>query len=116
MNILIFCSAITINYKIIEVEEKSVVAILCYCCHQEIQPSKYVDHIKFMAKHRWNKGDLTLDGWIRRQDIQFLKTRVVFSNGLVLYKQNIICTDLGNHSGFIELAKKIYNLLKLKQN
>lgn len=66
-----------------------------------------------MAKTRWNKSSvLTWDGWYRRFEMQFLKTKVVFANGLVLYKQNIAYTDLGNHAGFKKRAEQIYKSLK----
>lgn len=91
-----------------------MVTLICYCCNREIQPNKYVDHLKSMAEQRWNKNSISLtwDGWFRRQEMQFLKTKVVFSNGLVLFKQNLICTDLGNHAGFTKLVKQIFDSLK----
>lgn len=108
------CRAATINYKIIDTDVRPVVTLICNCCQREIQPNKYVDHLKHMAKQRWNKNaiSITWDGWFRRQEMQFLKTKVVFSNGLVLFKQNLIRTNMGNHDGFKKLAKQIFDSLK----
>lgn len=108
-----FCSSKTINYEYIDADVKPVVAIICNCCNTEVQPKKYVDHLKFMAKQNWRNGAIppTWDGWYRRFEMQFLKSKVVFRNGLVLFKQNLKCTDLGNHAGFTELAKGIFSSL-----
>lgn len=75
-----------------------------------------------MGKQNWKihlgniTAPLTWDGWFRRFEMQFLKTKVVFRNGLVLYKQNLIRTDLGNYQGFLKLAKNIFDSIKVEKN
>lgn len=107
------CSAITINYKMVDEDIKPVVSLLCGCCQNEIQPNKYVDHFKFMAQHRWNgKSNLTWDGWYRQIEMEFMRTKIVFKNGLVVDKRSAVRTNIANFDGFKEMAKNTYDSLK----
>lgn len=111
-----FYSASSINYKIIDACVNPVVTLICSCCGLEIHPSTFMAHLKFMAKKQWNKkvGSFqpTWDGWFRRFDMQFLKSKVVFGNGLVLYNQNLIRTDIGHYDDFKQRAEQLFKSLK----
>lgn len=77
-------------------------------------PGEYADHLKSEATKCWNAKaiPLTWDGWYRRQEIQYMKTKIVFSNGLVLFHQNVSATDFGNHKRFWKNSKKMYEALR----
>lgn len=106
-------SAAPINYKFIDDEANLVVSLICNCCQREIQPHTHVEHLKLMAELRWNENSKpNANDWFRRFEMDFLKTKVVFSNGLVLYKQNLIKTNIGNYAGFFRLAEQIFQSLE----
>lgn len=94
--------------------DTEVIALICDCCQNEMPPHEYAEHLKAEANKCLKKSVIprTWDCWYRRQEIPFLKTKVVFPNGLVLFHQNVIATDFGNHRRFKRFTKKIYELLK----
>lgn len=101
----------------IDADVKPVLTFICDCCKLDISPSTFYEHLKLMAMERWHHkmGSLTWDGWFRQFEIDFLKSKVVLSNGLVLYKQNLKCTDMGDHADFKNRAKEIFSSLKHRQ-
>lgn len=90
--------------------------VICNCCRSvdEMPPNEYADHLKSTVQRHWKKKAIprTWDSWYRRQEMQFLKTKVVFPNGLVLFHQNVIATDFGDHRSFKKFAKKIFDSLE----
>lgn len=79
-------------------------------------PSEYADHIKEEANKCFKKSAIprAWDCWYRRQEIPFLKTKVVFPNGLILFHQNVIATDFGDHREFKKFVRKIYDSLEFE--
>lgn len=86
---------------------------LFICCQGEIQPNTYLEHLKRIEKERWHRhSQLSADEWFHHFETHLLKTKIVFANGLVLFRQNLIQTTFGNYNGFVNLAYQIYQSLE----
>lgn len=93
------------------VEEKLATAYICGCCHSEMEPKLFAQHLK--NKFRYRRFDTTSE-WHRRIEIVFLKTRIVFPNGLVFFEQNLLGTSFSRFNGFKNLVKELADSMKRK--
>lgn len=93
------------------VETRKIVGLICGCCQHRIEPVSHVGHLKSVVQKRWLNTN-TWDNWYQRFEIYYLKTRVIFGNGLVVHKQNLIATDLGGYPAYSKLAKTLFKSLK----
>lgn len=93
----------------IEVARK-IDGLICGCCRKEIAPNSHVKHLEAVAQKRWSIG-ITWEKWFTRFMVDYLKTKVIFVNGLVVFKQNLIATDLGGDPAYKQLARRIYGSL-----
>ncbi|XP_031636739.1 uncharacterized protein LOC116349459 [Contarinia nasturtii] len=89
---------------------RPIAGLICGCCKMDISPQTHVSHLKAVAQERWSKGK-TWNAWYRQFIMDFLKTKVLFDNGLVVYKQNLVATNIGGYSGFKNLAEQLYESL-----
>lgn len=96
-------------------EIKQIVTMICGCCQLPIPAAKHVEHLKYIVQKRWSHMN-TWDDWYHRFEMDYLRTRVVFCNGLVLFKQNLIATDLGGYPGYEKFGRNLFNSLKKNNN
>lgn len=98
----------------IEVEKtemKRIVGLVCGCCHHTISAGEHVAHLKSVAYKRWSNM-VTWEEWFQQFEMDYLRTKVIFGNGLVVFKQNLIATDLGGSPGYKHLAQELFKEFK----
>lgn len=90
---------------------KRVVGLICGCCQSPISADLHVDHLKSIVHKRWSHMN-TWDSWFQQFEMDYLRTKVIFSNGLIVFKQNLVATDLGGSPGYKNLARELFKALK----
>lgn len=75
-----------------------VIRMICANCPHEILPNNYVNHLRNEAKDYGKESEKPLkwDDWYHQCEMTFLRSKVIFSNGLVLYKQVLHLFDREN--------------------
>lgn len=76
--------------------DNTSVHLLSGCCEMKLDPSELIDHLK--QHHITSKCLLKQFYW---------RTKVVFGNGLVLNKHNLLGTDIDDSQEFDEFVKTI---------
>lgn len=92
-------------------ENKSVIAFICGCCQRKIAANSLVSHLKSRAQQQWS-GTYNWEAWFLQFQAKYFRTKVVFANGLVMFKLNLMATVLGGYSGFMELARELFDSMQ----
>lgn len=88
-----------------------IVRVICGCCQKEMPPHAHDDHLKSLVQSRWSKR--AADEYaFERFDAQYLRTKVIFDNGLVAFKQNLLATEIGGYWAFRKFCDE--NVLKIR--
>lgn len=97
------------NYE--SVEQKQVAAIICGHCNSDISQDVYAEHLKKEAHQLWIKGITDWDKWMTNFEKAFMKTKVIFMNGLVVSTENLLACDISNYDGFKKCAREMFDEL-----
>lgn len=92
-------------------EKARIVGMICGCCHLPISASEHVQHLRTIVQKRWSHMN-TWEDWFQQYEMDYLRTKVIFSNGLVVFKQNLIATNLGGSPAYKNLGQNLFNSLK----
>ncbi|XP_055302575.1 uncharacterized protein LOC129568553 [Sitodiplosis mosellana] len=96
-------------------EKNQIVGMICGCCQIMVGADMHAKHLKSIVEKRWSNLN-TWQTWFEQFEIDYLRTKVIFSNGLVVFKQNLIGTDsYGNYGpAYKTLGRNLFNALKNK--
>lgn len=79
-------------------------SVICGCCNKTMSPTQHKNHLNSKVQERWQKGYVTESEYQKfKRNSDFLKTKIVFKNGLVAFKQNLIATEIGGYKNFMDL-------------
>lgn len=93
----------SLQYHVL-IEPAPIDGVICGCCNRWMDPIQHENHLKSKAQERWPKYAATKQAY-QNFKRNYLKTRIIFNNGLVAYKQNLIATDIGEFKKFEDLCK-----------
>lgn len=66
-----------------DVQPNEISYLICGLCNREIQPAHFLNHIETESERL---------GASSERFISYMKTKVIFGNGFVAHKQNLICS------------------------
>lgn len=93
----------TINVNVL-IEPAPIDSVICGCCNQQMTPTQHENHLNSKAQERWRKHRVTEPEYQKfKRKTNFLKTKIMFKNGLVAFNQNLIATEIGGYKKFMDL-------------
>lgn len=97
----------------IETAKIHEIGVICGCCDDMMEVDMHSRHLKAIVEKRWSNLN-TWNTWFQQFEMDYLRTKVVFSSGLVVFKQNLIATDSYKSYGlaYKSLGQKLFNTLQ----
>lgn len=89
------------------------IGVICGCCDTMIEADMHARHLKLIVEKRWSNLN-TWNTWFQQFEMDYLRSKVVFSNGLVVFKQNLIATESYKNYGraYKTLGQNLFNTLQ----
>lgn len=89
--------------------ETNIVGIVCGCCQTSLDSNMHAQHLKMIVEKRWSTMN-KWESWFQQFEMDYLKTKVIFSNGLVVFKQNLLNIEkYGYGRAYKTLARNLFN-------
>lgn len=99
-----FCVIFRMNAISVDSLKHSIEFVICGCCQKKMHPYNHDDHLEEVVEKRWPNA-IPKEGAFNRFDMEYLKTKVIFSSGLVVFKRNLMITALGGYWKFRQFCQ-----------